>query len=204
MKVGSTVKVLARKALPPGVSVWVKGKVLGVRHIDPPVSTTVYKVGFGEYSSYQEREFERQEIKTYQEQSDEEFNANVDRDMPIGLALAQEALAELLPSETVMYKDADRTISGYHGTVTIDPVQYDAPRIGGEIEQTGYQVTVWKYIPATRHQPDEYVDSPVGTFPTIQRAVQEFVKTMFAVKSQDYWEHKEDEAKAAAWKAGEL
>jgi len=104
----------------------------------------------------------------------------------------------------VTFKDADNTLSGYHGAVTVDPVQYEQETIGAFIERTGYQVTVWNYHHATRSQPEEYVDAPVGTFPTIGAAVQEFIKTVFALKSQDYWQAKADNAMAEAWAAGEL
>jgi len=199
MKIGDTVKVLSRKSLPPAQDLWQRGKVISVREIAPPVSTTVYKVGFGEFSSYEEREFERHEIKSYQEQSDADFNANFERDMPIGLALANEALAELLPGEVVVYKDADNELSAYHGAVTIGPVQYDAPKIGGLIEKTGYEVIVWTTVPSTRWHPEEYVDAPVGTYPTIQQAVKELVQTVFRLKSQDYWQSKADAAQAESW-----
>jgi hypothetical protein len=204
MKIGDTVKVLSRKALPPGQDIWSRGKVLSVREIEPPVSTTVYKIGFGEFSSYEEREFERHEIKSYQEQSDEDYNANVERDIPIGLALANEALAELLPGEVVVFNDADGELSAYHGGVTISPTQYDQPKIGGLIERTGWEVTTWDVQPSTRWHPEECTDSPVGTFPTIQRAVQALIETIFKLKAKDYWNAKADAAQAEAWAAGEM
>jgi hypothetical protein len=204
MKIGDTVKVLSRKSQVPEADLWQRGKVLSVREIDPPVSTTVYKIGFGEFSSYEEREFERHEIKSYQEQSDEDYNANVERDIPIGLALANAALAELLPGEVVVFKDADGELSAYHGGVTISPTQYDQPKIGGLIERTGWEVTTWDVQPSTRWHPEEYIDSPVGTFPTIQRAVQALIETIFKLKAKDYWTAKADAAQAEAWEAGEF
>jgi hypothetical protein len=173
---------------------WKSGKVL-------KASGDAWKVGIGEphYFNYEERDFLPGELKRHQPQTDEAHNANLERDLPIGLALAQEAFAALLPGEVVTFKDADNTLSGYHGAVTIDPVQFDQETIGAFIERTGYQVTEWKYHHATRTQPEEYVDAPVGTFPTIGAAVQEFVKTVFALKSRDYWDHKADEAQAAQW-----
>jgi hypothetical protein len=202
MKIGDTVKVLSRKALPPGQDVWSRGKVLGVRSSSG--SRMVYNIGFGEFSSYEEREFERHDIKSYQEQSDADYNDNIERDMPIGLALANAALAELLPGEVVVFKDADGELSGYHGGVTISPTQYDQPKIGGLIERTGYEVKVWNYVHATRHQPEEYIDLPVGTFPTIQRAVQALIETIFKLKAKDYWNAKAELAWAEAWEAGEM
>jgi len=195
--IGNTVKVLSRKSMNGKNDIWSRGVVIDV-------IANRFKIGFGDFSSYEEREFERNEIKSYLEQSDADFNADFKRDLPIGLALANEALAELLPGEVVVFKDADNELSAYHGAVTIGPVQYDAPKIGGLIEMTGYQVTVWCHVPSTRWVPEEYIDAPVGTFPTIQGAVLEMVRTIFNLKNQDYWNRKADEAQAVAWEAAEM
>lgn len=192
MQAGDKVKVLVRE------NQWRKGTVIGLKSPARRNEPTIITVGHGEYSSYVEQDF-TSGVKRLQEQTDEAHVANLERDLPIGLELAKEAIAALLPDETVIYKDADQVISGYHGAVTIDPVQYEQETIGAFIERTGYQVTVWKYHHATRQQPEEYVDAPVGTYPTIGAAVQEFIKTIFALKSQDYWDHKADEAMAAQW-----
>lgn len=199
MQIGDTVKVLSRKSIPPNQDIWSRGKVVAVSGVVGDRQSVKYKVGFGEFSSYQEKEFERNDIKTYQELSDADYNAEIERNMPIGLALANEALAELLPGEVVVFKDADGELSGYGGAVTLSPTQYDQPKIGGLIERMGYEVTVWSYVHATRHQPEEFVDAPVGTFPTIQRAVEELVQTIFKLKSKDYWNAKGDAAQAEAW-----
>lgn len=199
MKQGDAVKVRIRNGANHS---WRKGVVLGFREVEK--HGQVVNVGHGEYSSYREQEFDTNDVKRLQEQTDEVYHANLMRDLPIGLALAQEALADLLPSETVILKPDDQTLSSYHGAVTIDPVQYEQETIGAFIERNGYQVTVWKYVHATRQQPEEYVDAPVGTFPTIGAAVQEFVKTIFALKSSDYWQAKADNAMAEAWAAGEM
>lgn len=201
MKAGDTVKVRIRHG---DKHSWRTGTVIGSREIAPPVSTTVWMIGHGEFTSYRETEFESNDIKRFTPQTDEAHVANFERDLPLGLALAEEALAELLPNETVALKVSDQTISGYHGAVTIDPVQYDHETIGSFIERTGYQVTVWKHIPATRLQPDEYVDAPVGTYGTIGAAVQVFIRTIFKLKSEDYWNAKADAAAAEAWAAGEM
>ena len=204
MKIGDEVKVLSRKARDWGQDIWSRGKVLGVRMNPFEPRWSVYKIGFGEFNSYQELEFERHEIKSYQEQSDADYNANIERDIPIGLALANAALAELLPGEEVVFKDADGELSAYHGGVTISPTKYDQPKIGGLIERTGWEVTTWDVQPSTREHPEEYIDAPVGTFPTIQRAVEHLVQTIFKLKSQDYWNSKADAAQAEAWEAGEM
>lgn len=201
MKVGDTVKVLAIRGNPhtnpPGQDVWIMGKVLGTRDIAPPVSITVYKVGFGEFSSYQEKEFERHEMKLYQPQTDEQFQEDIDRDMPIGLALAKEAMASLKPGDAtpIVLKDGELS---YHGIVTITPVQYDHPRIGGLIEKTGYEVITWECKHATRWHPEEYIDSPVGTFPTIGLAVKAMIEAIFKANSNAYWNSKADQAMAEA------
>jgi hypothetical protein len=177
---------------------WVTGKVLGLRSPERRGEPTIIKVGHGEYSSYVEQEFPATDVKRYTPLADERHVANFERDLPIGLVLAQTAIADLLPGETVTLKVSDQSISGYHGAVTLDPVVFEQETIGGFIERTGYQVTVWKHIPASRVQPDEYV-APVGTYPNIGVAVQEFINTIFKVKATDYWQAKADEAMAAQW-----
>lgn len=186
MNVGDSVKVKPY----PERDLWIRGKVLAKQTAhpgDPVLEERVYKIGFGEFSSYQEAVFERANIKSYVEQTDEQHIAEVNRDMPLGLALANEALAELLPGEVVVFKDADNELSGYGGAVTISPTQYDQPKIGGLIEKTGYDVIEWSVVPGNRWNPDETVDAPVGTFPTIQQAVDSMIQTIFKLKSRDFW-----------------
>lgn len=194
MKKGDKVKVKVDAG-------WRAGTVLRVSKKNDGLH---YLVGIGEphHFNYTKEWRQTPAIKRFQEISPEEANALHLMGLEQGLALAQGALAELLPGETVdLLNDghSDPSIRGYHGAVTLDPVVFEQETIGAFIERAGYQVTVWKYVHATRHQPEEYVDAPVGTYPTIGAAVQEFVKTIFALKSSDYWDHKSDEAMAAQW-----
>ena len=182
IKVGETVKVKWNGE-------WKHGKVL-------EVLDTNCKIGIGEPYNYKMLEVFQYDLKRFQELPDAQHQADIDRDMPIGLALAQEAITTLLPGEDVSFKDSDNVISGYYGAVTIDPVVNEFPTIGGFIERTAYQVTMWKYYYGTRYQPEEYSDVAVGTYPTIQQAVQVFLKTIFELKSNDYWQSKSDQAMA--------
>lgn len=186
MNVGDKVKVFI------GKETWVSGTVVGIRTIDPPVSVTVYNVGYGEFSLYKEKEFEIHHIKRYQEQSDAEYNADIERDIPIGLALAKEALSKLLPDEVVALKDCDGVLSGYHGCVTISPIQYDQQRIGGLVERTGWEVSTWNVEPQTRWHPEDCFDVSVGKFPSIQLAVKSMIETIFKLKANDYWKSEVD------------
>lgn len=192
MQAGDRVKVLVRE------NVWRKGTVICLKSPQRRNEPTIIKVGHGEYSSYREQDF-TSGVKRLQEQSDEEHNENLTRDLPLGLAMVQEAIAALLPGEVVSYKEADQSISGYHGAVTLDPVQYDVETIGSFIERTGYQVTVWVYSHATHWQPEEYSDALVGTYPTIGAAVKVFLETIFKLKNEDYWQAKGDQALAEEW-----
>ena len=176
MNIGSEVKVLYKQT-------WHKGKIISVRKTPAGL---IYTVGFGEHSSYHEREFIREEVKTYQSQSLETFETEAKINMESGFELAQMAAKELLSDEKISY--IDREIVGYHGAVTINAVQYDAPRIGGEIERTGYEVIFYTRIPSTYHEPENVSESSVGIYPNIGQAVQEFIKTIFKLKTQDYWE----------------
>jgi hypothetical protein len=113
-----------------------------------------------------------------------------------------EALADLLPTETAELKDG--VISAYYGAVTLEPCVYDQKRIGAIQEIPGWSVTVWRVHPATRHQPEDVSDSPQGSFPNYALAIQKMIEVIFRCKAEDYWNHKADEGMAEAWAAGEL
>ena len=189
MKTGDTVKVLTIKSLPPNVDVWERGKILDIRRGQlPPGEPIRYLVGYREFSSYTENLFERNDLKTYVEQSEEDFTRNYERDLPIGLALGNEALAHLMPGETII-QDGNM-LFGYGKSVSLEPTQYDSPKIGGLIERTGYEVTVWTFHHATRWEPEDASDSQIGVYPTIQKAIEVMLETIFKLRSQDYFNNK--------------
>ena len=191
MKIGDKVKVLYRKT-------WELGWILDI-------TDSKYKVGFGEFSSYKEREFERHDIKSYKKQSDDEHNSIIERDMPVGLALANEALSDLLPGEKVVLKDG--ILYGYYDAVSITPTQYDQPTISGLIERTGWEVERLHVCPSTQWEPENCDLSTVGTFPTIEQAVSTMIETIFKLKCSDYWTRKGEEAWAEAeneWAENEM
>ena len=189
MKTGDTVKVLTRKGLPPNVDVWERGKILDVRRGQlPPGEPIRYLVGYREFSSYTENLFERNDLKTYVEQSEEAFTEKYQHEIPIGLNFANEALAALLPGELVIQDDNE--LWGYGRSVSLSPIQYDQPKIGGLIEKTGYEVTVWTHHHATRWEPEDSSDYQIGVYPTIHKAVEVMLETIFKLKSKDYFDNK--------------
>ncbi len=149
-----------------------------------------------------ERELDRDQIESYKKQSDNEHNSIIERDIPIGLSLANAALADLLPGEKVVLKDG--ILYGYYDAVSISPTQYHEQTIRSFIERTGWEVTTWHVQPSTRWHPEECWDSPVGTFPTIERAVESMIETIFKLKCSDYWTGKGEEAQAKAWAENEM
>jgi len=201
MNAGDPVKVLVNE-------VWKSGTFLGQRQIECAGSVTdgdiVYNIGIGEphHFNYEEEEFYPQFVKRFIPLSDEAEKAKHDAELPLAFAMVERALAELLPGETVEIKEG--SISAYGGAVTLDPVVYETPRIGAVQESAGWQVTVWKYYHATRHEPEDYVDSPVGDATNYSSAVQRFIETIFKIKADGYWDHLADEAMAQAWEDGEM
>ena len=191
MKIGDRVKVLYRKT-------WKLGWILDIN-----TDSTIYNVGFGEtLSCYKEKEFERHDVKSYKKQSDDEHNSIIERDIPIGLSLANAALSDLLPGEKVVLKDG--ILYGYYDAVSISPTQYDQPTISGLIERTGWEVERLHFRPSTRWEPEDCDLSTVGTFPIIEQAVSTMIETIFKLKCNDYWTGKGEEAQAKAWAENEM
>lgn len=191
-----------------GEGKWRRGTFLGERRIECPGSVTdgdtVYKVGIGEphYFNYEEDEVYPQFVKRFIPLAEEDATAKHQAELPQAFALAEAALAELLPGETIKVEDG--SILGYNGGVTLDPVVYETPRIGAVQETAGWQVHVVHYHYATRHQPEEYEPVEVGTASDWRAAVALFIETIFKQKAHGYWEHLADDAMAQAWAEGEM
>lgn len=187
---------------------WRRGTFLGQRSVTEGRAQNqhelMYKVGIGEpyYFNYEEREVYPHSVKRFIPLSEEDAKAKHDSELMPAYTMAQAALFALMPGEKIEVKDG--SIVGYGGAVTLDPVVYETPRIGAVQETAGWQVTVWKYHYATRHQPEEYEDCPVGDATNYRTAVQKFIETLFKLKAEGYWDHLADEAMAQAWADGEM
>jgi hypothetical protein len=185
---------------------WRRGSFLAQRNIECAGSVTdgdvVYKVGIGEphYFNYEEKEVYPHSVKRFIPLSEEDATAKHQAELPQAFALAEAALAELLPGETI--KVSDGSILGYNGGVTLDPVVYDAQRIVAVQETAGWQVHVVHYHYATRHQPEEYEPVMIGGASDWRSAVRLFIETIFSQKAHGYWEHLADNAMAQAWADG--
>lgn len=166
-----------------------------------PTLVTV-AVGEPHYFNYEVRDFDRGDVKRYEPVTEEAEAANQAL-APTVLEAVNQALADLLPTETAELKE-EAVVSAYYGAVTLEPCIYEQETIGAFREIAGWSVTVWRRFPATRHSPEEMSDSPIGSFPNYAQAIQKFVETVFACKAEDYWQHKADEAMAEAWAAGEM
>lgn len=180
MKINSKVKVKIHGN-------WRSGTLLEVVGQD-------YKVGIGEphYFNYEEKVFSSNEVKEYVELPEETADKIHAEQLPLVLAMAQEALAALIPNTKVEVIDGSLSSCG----LTLDPVVYEKETIGKFIEYAGWQVTFWKYYSATRVQPDEYVDCPIEEPLPWNLAVQLFVRSIFNANAQAYWDAKSDEAYA--------
>lgn len=201
MKNGDPILVLFGKQ-------WRRGTFLSQRQITCPGSVTdgdtVYMVGIGEthYFNYEEREVYPQHVKRFIPLSEEDATAKHQAELMPAYQMAQAALFALMPGETIEVKD--RSILGFHGGVTLDPVVYETLRIGAVQETAGWQVHVVHYHYATRNQPEEYEPVEVGTASDWRTAVRLFIETIFKQKANSYWEHLADETMATAWAENEM
>lgn len=196
MKAGDKVKVRVDKT-------WRAGTVQGLKSPMKRGEPTVVTVAVGEphYFNYEVKDFPQTDVKRYEPVTEDKEAENALL-APTVLEAANQALADLLPTETAELKEG--VVSAYYGAVTLEPCTYEQETIGAFREIAGWSVTVWRHFPATRHSPEEMSDSPIGSFPNYAQAIQKFVETVFACKAEDYWQHKADEAMAEAWAAGEM
>jgi hypothetical protein len=150
-------------------------------------------VGVGEkgHFNYDEQVFACRDVKRYQELKEEEATKAIAKDIPIGVALITGALDTTAPAKLIT--ENGNIISGYGGAITLEPAVFVAESIGAFIEKAGYSVTKWHRYPATRHEPEDVEDFPVGIYPTIQAASQVFVKTLLGMMVDDYFAKVADE-----------
>jgi hypothetical protein len=180
MKTGDKVKVLDNGE-------WKDGRLLN------KTETSWYVVGIGEphYFNYKKVYVNASEVKQFVEASPAQ-HAN---ELPVLFQNVQETLASLLPDEKVEIKDG--SVVGYHGAVTLDPAIIETQTIGRFVERAVWQVSIWKVHPATRHEPEDVSDCPVGKPTGIHGASQLFVETIFKLKLEDYLNNKA----TVAWEA---
>jgi hypothetical protein len=148
--------------------------------------------GLGEphYFNYEERHYDRSDIKEFVPLDEEVAEATHQKELQSAFVMAQEAFADLMPNEKVEIKDNCLSCMG----VTLDPVIHEKETIARFVEVAAWQVNIWKHHPATRWEPEDYSDCPVGSPTNYQCAVQLFVLTVFKLKADCYWDAKADEA----------
>lgn len=188
MILGQTVKVKITEAIEVkgrGIpEVWAYGKLLETSGIVGEPGSVRYKIGYGERSSYREDEFPASSVVKHTPLSEEAHEANVARDLPVGVELANDLLSKFMPTQVVVLDG--ETIVGFGGGITINPVCHDVKTIGGLVEKTGWELIGWTYHPATRWEPEDRVDSSLGIYPTINKAVEMMVKAMFSMELDGY------------------
>jgi hypothetical protein len=195
MQIGQSVKVKVRDAMEVNghqiPEQWTRGAV-------KQVGSTWVLVGYGEYSSYTEGHFSKDKVVKYEPLSDAKHAENIATALPIGLALANELMAQFLPSSPLVTLE-DETLVGYKGGITIDPTTIDERRVGGLIERTAWEVVSWSWEGGGRWHPEEKVDSAVGTYDSISKAVAAMIKAIFNMEVDGYLTSKADQAMAEAW-----
>jgi hypothetical protein len=141
---------------------------------------------------YEQKMFNSRHVKRFEPLPNAEEIAA--KEIPLALKILQKAFAVLMPLEPVVIVNG--IISAYRESITLEPVVYEQETIGAFIERPGYSVTTWKHIPATRHEPDDYVDTVIGTFPNLGAAVKVFITTLFEMKTDDYLQGQAEEEMA--------
>lgn len=100
--------------------------------------------------------------------------------------LATEALAKLLPDESVCIED--KTIFAYHRAITLDVEIREKETIGAFIEKPCWVLRVWHWYPATRWEPEDATDAEIGEYWHAGHAVKPLLETIFKLKAADYWD----------------
>lgn len=106
------------------------------------------------------------------------------------------ACEKLLPSEefrmgiggNVDFNEEDATISLLNGIVTIEPAPCRVNTIVGIRELAGWEVSVFRDIPATRMDPPDVDQSSVGIVRGDLNVAQLVVQTLFKIKTDAYFE----------------
>lgn len=200
MQVGQSVKVRVRSAMVvKGNQIpeqWIEGKVIAIYTDKWPNS---YKIGYGEFSSYTEQDFLGGNVVKYTPLSEEAQEANIARDLPIGLALANDLIKQFLPGRPECTLDGESLV-GFKGAITIDPVTVDRKTIGGLVERTAWEVVSWSWEGGGRWHPEEKVDSPVGTYNSIGEAVSAMIKAIFAMELDGYLTAKGEQEMEEQWR----
>lgn len=206
MKIGQSVKVRTRPAMEvKGQQIpelWQRGVVKTVSYTGSDQKPSGFNIAYGEFSSYTEQDFPASDVVKHTPLSDEAQEANIARDLPIGLALANELIKQFLPSHPEVTLDGENLV-GYKGGITIDPVTIDQKTIGGLVERTAWEVVSWSWEGGGRWHPEENVDSAVGTYRSIGEAVEAMIKAIFAMELEGYLTAKGEQDMAEQWKLDE-
>lgn len=154
--------------------------------------TLLCGVGETHYFNYEQRTFISSDVKEFIPLDEEVAEATHKKELQAAFVMAEEAFAALIPDAKVKIEDNCLSCMG----VTLDPVIHEKETISRFVEFAAWQVNLWKHYPASRCEPDSYVDCPVGEPTNYQHAVRIFVETVFKVKCDGYWDAKADEAYA--------
>lgn len=86
------------------------------------------------------------------------------------------------------FNEEDATISLFNGIVTIEPAPCRVNTIVGIRELAGWEVSVFRDIPATRMDPPDVDQSSVGIVRGDLNVAQLVVQTLFKIKTDAYFE----------------
>lgn len=97
--------------------------------------------------------------------------------------MARDLFDKFLPGKTFEIQNNETLMCD---GVTLDPCVVHRNSISSVREIPGWSVSVWKSIPATRWEPENYEDHTIGEYNNFNQAVVEFVKTVFGQMLDDH------------------
>lgn len=169
-----------------------KGRIVGVASPGDLRLSPVYRVEHRGVTQTTEILVVESQLKPYRRLTDEEHHAELERGWTVGLALAKEAVAALMPRkprEPVEQDDCTDDIIACEGRVRITQETYEIPDGDGIVERLGWTVQRYDPRPVVEGEPPDFNVISLGGSPflTIEAAVMEFVEAIFAFEANEYW-----------------
>lgn len=174
----------------------VPGRIVAVEQ-GPDGSRPRYRVEHISYQRTVETVFDSGNLTAYRTMSDAARETEIRSGLQTALALAKEALAVLLPKETVAVSERGDGLVGCEGLVEIVPKTYDNFGSGEVIQKLGWSVR--RRVHRVGNKGESYpplVALQGGAFPTVATAVTQFIKAIFDTRANTYWREKDETSRS--------
>ena len=161
-----------------------------------------------EFVGQQRRTLDRSKVQKYESISHGRLMAACKSEFPAVATSVREACEKLLAPEDYGYKidvsEEDMTVSLCGGYISVEPAAHRTKVIGGIREFPGWEVSVWKDIPATRDNPPDTEQIRVKIARGDLNVARIVVETIFTLKANSFFENISESRMAHAWEDGEL